>query len=319
MSIIRVVHDKSNPYVIINKESLWDKDLSLAAVGMWARLLSRPDDWRISVKELSISCDITEGAVYRILNELIKFGYVHRQQKKGNEKNKSRFKAVEYWVFERRVSPEEIKKMFPLCTFPHAEFPLSGKSKTTNKDKEPSKDITDIDGAAPVVHNSEDSTSDSFCVAKAPRRTTADSLIFDWDKKRLSGIEEDDLKAWKALAPAIADLGVFLEFVQQKIASQPARYGKRKKIRATVLEFLKREQERLVTSAVRADVPRTRTNFNTVRKLKNENAHLLEHIYTKGDWVLDKRDVNRELSLDIEPETFYKRFLEFAGVEDDGT
>ena len=58
MSILRVKHDKKNPYVMINREALWDKDLSLQAIGLWARLLSRPDDWKIYVSELAQSCGL---------------------------------------------------------------------------------------------------------------------------------------------------------------------------------------------------------------------------------------------------------------------
>lgn len=113
MSIIRVVHDKKNPYVILNKFSLWDTDLPLEAVGLWARLLSRPDDWRVNVTELSKSCSCHKNTIYKLLKVLISNGYCAKIQ---NEKIHGGFDKVEYHVFESKMSKDEIKIMFTLHT-----------------------------------------------------------------------------------------------------------------------------------------------------------------------------------------------------------
>ena len=70
MSIVRVKHNKENPYVMINRHALWDKNLSLEAVGLWVRLLSRPDDWHVNVLELSHSCGCHKNTIYKLLAEL---------------------------------------------------------------------------------------------------------------------------------------------------------------------------------------------------------------------------------------------------------
>lgn len=131
MSIVRTLHNKDNPFVQINKKGLWDQDLSLEAVGLWSRLLSRPDNWEVSVTELSKSCNTSSKKIYRLLNELIKAGYAWRQQCK---QEKGQFKKWETYVFEFKVTPEEVKEMFPLAHFALSGSPLSGNRPPTNTD-----------------------------------------------------------------------------------------------------------------------------------------------------------------------------------------
>src|SRR5258708_36034281 len=86
MSIVRVSH--STNYVILNKNPLEDKSLSWGAKGLWAYLMSRPDNWNVSVAHLSKIYDGHGGgedAIYTILNELKEIGYCqmirHRDEK----------------------------------------------------------------------------------------------------------------------------------------------------------------------------------------------------------------------------------------------
>lgn len=144
MSIIRIKHNRENPYVMINRQSLWDKNLSLEAVGLFARLLSRPDDWDIRASELAKSCECDVRKIYRLINELISNGYCVRVQSKGEN---AKFKSVEYYVFESKKDEDEIQKMFPQCTFTQSVSSNSGKAYTTNTSSISTKeiDITNID------------------------------------------------------------------------------------------------------------------------------------------------------------------------------
>ena len=128
-TIIRTVHNSSNPFVIINKNSLWDKDLSLEAIGLWTRLLSRPDNWQINVQELCKSCQCSDKRIYKLLKELIEKGYAYRSG--GKDKN-GKFTHTQYYVFETKVSKEEIQNILPLSQKPLSGFPLSGNWETTN-------------------------------------------------------------------------------------------------------------------------------------------------------------------------------------------
>ncbi len=137
--IVRVKHTKENPYIILNRDALWDKNLSLEAVGLWARLLSRPDDWTFYVSELCKTCRCGETKMLRMLKELIKHGYVYRVQNKAPD---GKFTGYEYYVFEKSSTHEEIKIIFPHLDFPDTGLPglanqglLSTKEQPSNKER----------------------------------------------------------------------------------------------------------------------------------------------------------------------------------------
>jgi hypothetical protein len=129
MTIIRTVHDKSNPYVMLNKFSLWDKDLSLCAVGLWSRLMSRPDDWKFRVQELAKSCGRSNESINRIINELVEKGYAYRYQTRDE---KGRNGPWEILVFESKKSIDEIKEILPQRQKPDSAKPDSEKRSHTN-------------------------------------------------------------------------------------------------------------------------------------------------------------------------------------------
>jgi hypothetical protein len=127
MVIQRSPHDKVNPYVMLNKEALKDPSLSWGAKGLWAYLLSLPDDWKISVAHLSKLYPDKGGgikAIYSLLNELIECGYCERSQ--GNE-SKGKFKEIDYHI-------SEFKKSLPHSPQRHAAERHALEGCTTNKE-----------------------------------------------------------------------------------------------------------------------------------------------------------------------------------------
>jgi hypothetical protein len=112
MSVIRVVHNRENPFVQLNKDALWDENLSLKATGLWARCLSRPDDWKFSVKELAAKSKEGRRAIYTAIDELIEHNYaiklVHWEKDiKGSFNNG----GVEYVFFEFPATQEDKDKV----------------------------------------------------------------------------------------------------------------------------------------------------------------------------------------------------------------
>ena len=85
-NIIRVQKNKENPYVIMNKKFLEDKNLSFKAKGLLAYLLSKPDDWNTNVKQLITVSKENEKAIYSAIRELINNGYMTRQVVYKNKK-----------------------------------------------------------------------------------------------------------------------------------------------------------------------------------------------------------------------------------------
>lgn len=77
-SIVRVVKNKDNPYVMLNKSLLDDDRLSWKAKGILAYLLSKPDDWTIIIEHLIKQSTDGEKSLRAGLNELKEFNYLQR-------------------------------------------------------------------------------------------------------------------------------------------------------------------------------------------------------------------------------------------------
>jgi DNA-binding MarR family transcriptional regulator len=78
-TIIRVEHNKSNPYVQISRNTLLDCRLDLQAKGFLAFVLGKPDDWRIRPEALAKELRVSRASIYRIIERMIKAGYIHRE------------------------------------------------------------------------------------------------------------------------------------------------------------------------------------------------------------------------------------------------
>ena len=95
-SIIRTVKNKDNPYVMINKKGIQDPNLSWAAKGLLAYLLSLPDDWTIYAKELLKHTSSGETNTYTVIRELLRHGYMEKIE----YRYKGKILALNYTVFE---------------------------------------------------------------------------------------------------------------------------------------------------------------------------------------------------------------------------
>lgn len=83
MTILRSQHKKGN-FVILSKNFLQDKTLSLKAKGLLAYLLSLPDDWKIYVNELSVHSTDGSQATRSAIKELINRGYITYERKRND-------------------------------------------------------------------------------------------------------------------------------------------------------------------------------------------------------------------------------------------
>lgn len=126
--IIRTVHNKENPYVMLNRQVVNDPKLSLKARGLWATCMSKPNDWHFHVSALVKELKEGKTAVYSALGELIDAGYCIRGQKRDVEGG--RFATVEYILYEFPVTEEDravlenyFKNKLPYSGFPQADCP----------------------------------------------------------------------------------------------------------------------------------------------------------------------------------------------------
>jgi hypothetical protein len=155
-TVIRVVHNRENPFVQLNKQALWDPNLSLRAVGLWARCLSRPNNWKFSIKELVSKCKEGRHSLDSAMKELIKANYVVRldyYEKGADGKFQKNNGGVEYVFFEFPATQEEkdeqleiFKKSFRDCGFrdcgfrdpgnPHLLIKSSKQTESKQKERE---------------------------------------------------------------------------------------------------------------------------------------------------------------------------------------
>lgn len=111
MSIIRTVHNRENPYVLINREALRDPNLSLRAKGLWGLCLSHRDDYAFHVKTIVKQCIEGRTAIYSAIKELIENNYALRIDFiERNTNGKVKGGGVEYIFFEFKISDEEKQK-----------------------------------------------------------------------------------------------------------------------------------------------------------------------------------------------------------------
>ena len=130
MAIIRT-SKTDDPYARISRGLLQDHNLSYEARGLAAYLLSKPTDWEIEVADLIKQSPDGRDKVYRILKELSQFGYLQKRQARTDG---GKLEQVEYVLFE---SPALTASGFAVYG-----LTASGKSDTTYKRKEQTKELT---------------------------------------------------------------------------------------------------------------------------------------------------------------------------------
>lgn len=136
---------KSRDYSVIDNTFLRDKTLSLKAKGLFAYLLSLPEDWKIHVSEIVNHSSDGKCATRAAIKELIEHGYLVLERKKDG---KGRYSESVYYIIEQ---PEAENSE----DYPHTENRDSDNktllntniqnTKETNKENKENKDIkTDV-------------------------------------------------------------------------------------------------------------------------------------------------------------------------------
>lgn len=121
MAVFRVIKDKENPYVMINKYALYDKNLSYKAKGILSYCLSRPDNWEFYEEEIASHSTDGLASIKTGLKELREKGYILRTRKRDEL---GKFKGYEYLIYEFPQQLEELSKS-PKCDFPTLDNPTT--------------------------------------------------------------------------------------------------------------------------------------------------------------------------------------------------
>ncbi|MDS1004971.1 replication initiation and membrane attachment [Clostridium sporogenes] len=111
MAVFRVIKDKENPYVMLNKYFVYDGRLSLKAKGLMSYFLSRPDNWEFYSLEIEKNCKDGEKAIRTAIKELETNGYIERLLKR--DSNGKLIGGYDYTIYE---IPQNIKSDETTCT-----------------------------------------------------------------------------------------------------------------------------------------------------------------------------------------------------------
>lgn len=236
MSIIRVVHNKENPFVQLNKQALWDENLSLKAVGLWARCMSRPDDWRFSIKELASRSKEGRRAIDSAIAELIKYNYAVRVEHwEKSDDGKFTTGGVEYVFFEFPATEtdkekvlDEFKKSFRHCGFGNCR----------NGDRQNSNLL--IKKESNLQLDSTNTKANQKGVAKAPPPPPVESFYKEkFENKILITPEQRQRLVTKFGLEVIVD--TYAEKLYRYSLNRPAQFKKYKRHDLTIEDWIEKD------------------------------------------------------------------------------
>lgn len=113
MAIIRISHNRENPFITVSKKILDLETLSWEAKGLWTYLMGRPNNWNLIVEHLSKNFPAGRDKNLRILRELIDHELCYWYQERLES---GILDEGIYIVFESQRSEEfiEIEKKYPI-------------------------------------------------------------------------------------------------------------------------------------------------------------------------------------------------------------
>jgi uncharacterized phage protein (TIGR02220 family) len=104
MSVFRVNKDKN--YIVMSKEHLKEKKMSLKAKGLLSQMLSLPDEWDYSIAGLVSLNKENETSIKTTLNELKQFGYLKITKLMPNQTETGRIEYI-YDIYEKKQDSEK--------------------------------------------------------------------------------------------------------------------------------------------------------------------------------------------------------------------
>ncbi|WP_413396991.1 hypothetical protein [Microbulbifer sp. 2304DJ12-6] len=154
-----------------------DRRLSFGAAGLLIHLLSKPDNWSVSVAALSREAQEGRDKIYGLLNELIKLRYARRTSVRDDN---GKMLGTDYEIFDAPLPenpevdgadyplPENPDTVFPDTDSPYTDFPTLQSKEYTKK---PSNKVTSVNAQkrAPEKPGAIDSAFDRFWSAGLPK------------------------------------------------------------------------------------------------------------------------------------------------------
>lgn len=108
-SLVRTIHDRSNPYVINNSHTIRNTKLSAMARFLLVYCFSFRDDWEFSPKSIAKGMGIGRDKVYKLIRELVSKNHALRiDLSRKSDNGRFQCRKCKYVFFEKALSPEEM-------------------------------------------------------------------------------------------------------------------------------------------------------------------------------------------------------------------
>ncbi len=201
-------------FVVLYRTAAQDARLTLEARGLFALMVSLPNDWEYTVSGLAVKAGCGKDKIRRLLKELQEVGYLIREQ--GHDAG-GKFAGNVYVLQDEAPlsgntdNGENRQRSGPSTGKPSPVFTTQQNKEGQNKDlKEPPKAPQ---GAA---------------VAGKPKRTRRPKSVPDWKPERFEGFwrfypvkksKQAAIRAWDLLHPDDALLAVMGHALQHQLAS----------------------------------------------------------------------------------------------------
>lgn len=258
-----------NNYTRISNDFLQDDSISFEARGLGASLLSRPEDWEINISALMVEGSIGRDKVNKIIQELIKAGYMYKSQSRTSGKFSRNILFIsdeKDYLFEEVIEKE---RSSPLTEKTATVKSVTGDPLTANPEQQ-TKDYTNTNKTNTTTKKEKSSSIYEFLIMKEYPLLNAATISNI--KRFIHNLTEDEFKRIYSLT-------------EREIAS-----GKGKDFNAILYKALKNEW--CFTDEKKKDVP----SINEENKIKSVFEQYSSMILVCGNFTFAFEEFKKSIS-----------------------
>ena len=259
-----------NNYTRISNDFLQDDSISFEAKGLGASLLSRPEDWEINISALMVEGSIGRDKVNKIIQELIKAGYMYKSQSRTSGKFSKNILFIsdeKDYLFEE-VIEKEISS--PLTEKTATVKSVTGEPLTANPEQQ-TKDYTNTNKTNTTTKK-EKSSSNIYEFLIIKEYPLLNAATISNIKRFIPNLTEDEFKKIYSLT-------------EREITS-----GKGKDFNAILYKALKNEW--CFTDEKKKDVP----SINEEKKIKSEFEQYSSMVSACGNFTFAFEEFKKSIS-----------------------
>jgi predicted transcriptional regulator len=207
MESINRIKNKTENFTIVSNEIFQRSDVSARAKGVYAYIMTLPDDWKIYKQEIFTHFSEGKNALDSAFKELEKLGYISKEKTK-NEKGQ--FVGWDYTIYESATEDIETDRM---------ESRVSDLPKSVNRQLQSTDSLQSTDKQSTNKQNIEQSFFDNgelnqifldFIADRKKRGKKMTDKAIELTVKKLKGFRSDSSRI-KAITESIANgwIGIF--------------------------------------------------------------------------------------------------------------